>query len=415
MPKQSKLTSVQTADYKPRGGLGRWYASKVSSTRVPFSLHYVPMMLEDPRIQLGLWMIKGPLLAHAKFFVDSEDKEVQEFVVRNLSRFWLTSASKALCALQWGFQPAESVYRVSQENPQHVDFDALWPITYPLDVKSTLEYKGRLYGFRLRDKEKPIEGMKAFWHVHWPEFNKTTGRSRLFASFPPWIEKWCEGGYRDSRRLFVHKQAFDGGTGYYPPGTTSVNGVERDNEELLREVMDKKTTGGVTTLPKQRDGNRIYEIEPPVVSELPATLLQYGNDLNDEELEGMAVLPEVAKAQESGSGFAGRRVPQQAFFAILQELLNGLLSDVDNQILRPLVAWNFGQGRQYEVIPFGLLKETADKPATSEPTSLREEGDQQQPQGGVNQPQAFSLPEGLQNPSGQVRVKHPGVYYVEAA
>ena len=202
-----------------------------------------------------------------------------------------------------------------------------------------------------------IGGPKAFWHVHWRDHHPWFGRSRLVGSFPPWWETWTDDGYRDIRRLYFHKYAFDGGTIYYPPGSTpDQNNVRRPNLDIARDAFEKKKTGGITFLPNTTDeGNRQWEVLPPHIASAPPGLLEYGQELRDEILEGMGVPPEVARAEGAGA-FAGRRVPQQAFYAILQELVQWLISDADSQLFQPLVSLNFGKNHhRYEIKPHGLL------------------------------------------------------------
>ena len=60
------------------------------------------------------------------------------------------------------------------------------------------------------------------------------------------------------------------------------------------------------------------------------------------------------KAEGTGA-YAGRRIPMEAFYAMLQEILFWLITDVDQQVLRQLVAVNFGPQLEYEIVPFGLV------------------------------------------------------------
>ena len=59
-------------------------------------------------------------------------------------------------------------------------------------------------------------------------------------------------------------------------------------------------------------------------------------------------------ANEGGSGFSGRRIPQQAFQGALSEISFWMVHDMDCQVFRPLVKKNFGIEPQYEIQPFGL-------------------------------------------------------------
>lgn len=67
----------------------------------------------------------------------------------------------------------------------------------------------------------------------------------------------------------------------------------------------------------------------------------------------MGIPPEIARAEGTGA-YAGRFVPQQAFYSTLQSMLQWLIGDADEQIFRRLVIHNFGDD-EYEIIPFPLI------------------------------------------------------------
>lgn len=213
---------------------------------------------------------------------------------------------------------------------------------------------------------------KKFWHVHWAEKNPWYGLSRLFGAFIPWWEKWSDGGFRDIRRLWFHKNAFEGGTLYYPAGgsTRDENGNIISFKDLGRELLEKKRSGGMLFLPGTVTGDgrvRQWEYIPAQSNAVPAGLLDYGNLLDKEILEGMGVPTEIIESSgEQGFGAAsGRQVPETAFYAILQSLVNILIDDFKKQVLEPLVLVNFGPGIEFDVIPVPMTAST--DPATQQP------------------------------------------------
>lgn len=123
-------------------------------------------------------------------------------------------------------------------------------------------------------------------------------------------------------------------------------------------MLEKKKTGGILTLPNTMTdaGTRAWEYVPPQITAPPSAIMEYGNSLRDEILEGMGIPPEMARPEATGpmGGGNGRGVAQNAFFAILQEIVNNLTASFDEQILRPLVSWNFGYTR-YRLIPWRLV------------------------------------------------------------
>ena len=382
---QDLLSEPVTSGYIPEVRISGFYTNR---NRPHFSGLVVREMLADPRVIFGLWLLKGPLLANAKFFVKCENPEVKEFLKTSITRFWRNSASRALKAIEWGYSGSEVIYRVDENGS--VAFDILKDLD-SMDVKVATD-KGRFSGMVIRNvptnkgkRRVYIGGPKAFLHTHWRERNTWYGLSRLFGAHIPWWEQWSDGGFRDIRRLWFYKNAFEGGTIYHPPGITRLkDGSVVSNKDLARELIEKKRTGGTLTMPNNTTGDgqtRAWEYDPPQSNNVPNGLLEYGPELRDEILEGMGIPPEVIEAS-GGEGFgssSGRAVPQMAFFSTLQEVLQWLVTDADTQIFRPTVALNFGEV-PYEICPFNLWKSMLMDTNSEDASSF---GDDEQDQGFV--------------------------------
>lgn len=378
MPTVNEMLTTISANYIPTHPLHL----QILRDKPLFNLRFVPEMLYDSRITFGLNLLKGPILANSQFFVNVEDAppeiqdELKKFLIKNITRFWRNSASRSLEAIDYGYAGHEVLYKVEDNKLQ---FDILKGFN-ALDIKP-VTVSGKIIGLIItkgvEGQEGPlfIGGAKAFWHVHWRQFNPWFGRSRLFSAFVPWIEKWTDGGFRDLRRLFWHKFALDGGTLYHPPGDTRLeDGGTMANKDIARRIMEAAKSGGTRTFPNTtKDGQRAWDHIPPAPGNPPAGMEEYGSDLNDEMLEALGIPPEVARAVGTGA-FAGRRIPQQAFFSILTELVIMLMSDADQQIFRNLVEFNFGPKIPYEIVPFGLLKRPGQTGQPDQPEPESEEG-----------------------------------------
>jgi len=355
-----EMLQTISAGYVPSFGHSLLGRRMFLHNRPIFTLRAVFEMLEDARVTFGIEMIKGPILANSQFKIDTDQappgirNELHAFLVKNVTRFWRNSASRALSAIPWGRFGAEVLYKPEDG---FIQFDILKEFQ-ALDVR-VITLDGKFVGINVRGRDKKstyIGVPKAFWHIHWRHLHPWYGKSRLFAAYVPWIEKWSDGGYRDIRSLFWHKYAFDGGIIVHPTGSTiNDDGEEIPNKDLARELIEKKKTGGTLTLPRSPDGTQLWEMLPANVPPVPTGLDAYGNSLDEEILEAMAIPPEVAKSIGTGA-FAGRKIPMQAFQAILSEVVHWLMSDAVQLIFRPLVDMNFGKGIPFEVIPFGLLK-----------------------------------------------------------
>ena len=389
------LRAVVTRDYVPSALM--MYHGWRSTVNLPvFSPYQVPWMLRDPRIRFGLWLIKGPILSRSRFFIDCDNPEVKEFLKNTLTRFWRRNASIALQAIEWGWSASEAIYRLRHGQ---IQFDRI-KFVHPLDTRA-LTVEGEIVGAEIQrltgayaGKPPRLVKPKLLWHVHQPEVHPYYGLSRIQGSYLPWLEYWAAHGFRDSRRLFYYKYAYQGGGMYHPPGFTKLtdndgNTVEVvSNRDLAREMLEKEANGAVFTLPNtQREGVREWERIPPMVNPPPTGLTEYGKDLKDEMFEGMGVPPEIARAEGTGA-YAGRRVPMDAFLSTLKEITQSLLTDADTFIFRPLVEYNYGDV-EYELVPFGLTYLTEQE--TGEPG---QQGQLGPPDAQIPEPVAGSPPEG---------------------
>ena len=260
------LSEPRTSEYMPFSRHSG-FISQGFRHRPFFSRTHVREMITDPRITFGLWLIKGPLVSNARFFVDTDNDELKAYLKTSIERFWRTSAVRALKAVEWGYSGSEVIYKVDEAG--RIVFDTLRDLDPP-DV-NVVTNNGRLQGITVRNTRftntrNPrtqqrvfVGGPKAFLHVHQREKNPWYGLSRLFGAFIPWWEQWSDGGYRDIRRLWFYKNAYEGGVMYHPPGITRTSeGTVISNKDLAREMIEKKRTGGVIAFPNltTSDGSR---------------------------------------------------------------------------------------------------------------------------------------------------------------
>ena len=360
------LLNTQVTDYVPGTYWAQWGYTR---NRPLFNTYTIREMLIDPRVRFGLWIIKGHLMAKARFKVESDTPEVQEFVQDQIKRFWRQGVTQALKAIEWGYSGCEVEYEQDEKTGRVVycklnDFE-------PPSVK-VVTNKGQRVGILVSNyqtinmapgKAVYLGGPKAFHHVHWKEYNKHYGLSRLYAAHVPWNEIWSEGGYRDVRRLWFYKNAFEGGIMRHPQGTVQLpDGRIRSYQDIAQEMIEKKRAGAVMTLPSDTDqrGNKRWDYEAARGNTIPSGLFEYGQSLRVEILEALGIPPEVIESSGS-QGFgssSGRSIPEDAFYSVLYELLLNLLNDVVDQIIKPLVQINARLGLlpydTFDAMPFPL-------------------------------------------------------------
>ena len=202
-----------------------------------------------------------------------------------------------------------------------------------------------------------LGGPKAFHHVHQQQYHPHYGRSRLVAVHIPWEETWSEGGYRDIRRMWFHKNAFEGGIMYHPDGVVELpDGRLVSFKDMAQEIIEKKRSGAVMTLPSATDaqGNKLWEYVEPKGNTVPTGLFEYGDSLRIEILEAMGIPYEVIEASgnEGFGSSSGREIPETAFYSILQEMLNDLICDFEEQVIKPILQINVAEG----LLPYGTFE-----------------------------------------------------------
>lgn len=369
------LENSVTKDYEL---IPTYYTTAFTSLgRYPsFSLTHIPEMMRDARIRLGLELIIGPILAKGKFSVDAENDDVAEYVQDTLDCIWGgIDGRRALFSMVYGYACNEVLYEVRQGL---IKFRELKPL-HPMDCRylrndQTGNQVGAVVRIRSRGDKKVNKGQvlllgpKCLWSTHGRDFSPYYGQSRLYNSHIPWLEKWGDGCFRDSRRLFMHKQAFSGGTMYHPPGYSNMQAdgsgqaIPVANSELARRMIEQLRTGGTLYIPRVATVAGTvdpWQWIPGEVSQSPQSLLDYGTDLDKEIWHGMGILTEVISAPETGTlGNGGRSIPMDGFNAILHSVFCEVITDIIKQILHPMVILNFGrENTWFTVKPHGLLKD----------------------------------------------------------
>jgi hypothetical protein len=366
--------------------IGTWLFNQ---KRPIFTNYMAQAMMDDPHIQFGLRLIKGPILSSSRFLVQCEDEEIRQFIVKQITRFWTKGAKYALRSMEYGWYGTEIMY--GMEDMQLV-FDRFRNID-PINTRPWIK-DGCLTGIHVTLNNQTsrtaanqnriyISAPKCFWTVHSRETNRWFGRSRLYGPHIPWYEYNATDGFRDSRNLYFYKCAFDAGILRFPFGSSTMpDGTIVDNRNLAQSFMDQKRNGSGMMLPMSANPEKNWDWQPPTSVDLAQSFKEYGIDLKEEMWEGLGVPGEVAQASGTGA-YAGRQIPQEAFYSLLQEIVQDIITDFDEQILKPLLLVNFGEEHStYEIECFGLLRNLEDdrgnhKEDARQPLGIDEEQGQQ--------------------------------------
>ena len=370
----------------------------INRRRMPFFRHiHVPMMQTDSRLSLAMDVIRGAVTSLTKFYVDEtglgtpEDNEndngddwsdQKRFVVRQLKRWWRNAASKMLTAMEWGYMGGQVMYKRGPSGM--IEYDCLQQI-HANDVRPVTVGQ-RLVGIvveRPNDHggggQRFIGGEKALWHVHWRHVDPWYGQTRYYHAFDPWNELYSEGGALDVRRLYYYKHVYQGDIGRFPEGSAppdqNSNGARNPHRDIMREIIESMRAGSVVNLPSERDpvtGEYLWDIESKERTGQEAKdVLEYVNTLKRELVEGVGLSEEIFQAANTGSGFSGRKIPEQAFRGWLSEIAFWMVSDFDEQVIRPLIRRNKLGEPDYEIVPFGLVDEDGNMEEQERPGQLK--------------------------------------------
>ena len=312
----------------------------------------------------------------------SPNSRVSQFVLAHVEMFW----QRGVPLLQeggypYGWAAGEYIYRESNGMMvwSHLkDF-------HPNDAFILTE-KYQPVGVRVKNirEKQPVDlwfasgaiPAKAAWYPHRPRFNQFYGRSQLIGAWRPWRRL----GWRDAVEQVIdaaiYRAGYKGPIVKHPledmqtakigiPATQAdgAGNPRRSARDVARQMVEWAKAGAGFTLssamyPQAQGGGPKWAIEWPdhVMDVRP--LIEAARYLEDQIMLGVGVPPELIKAGGTGSGYSGRSVPREAFLDQQQRVANAMLQMFVEQVIKPLVLWNFGDV-PFEVSCKSLLKSQA--------------------------------------------------------
>ncbi len=342
-----------------------------------FTFDTIRDMLDDPTIRLGMAMRMAPL-CQAEFGVkqgkewtegvQADRPDVAKFVHRQIKRLWKFELHKILSAQVWGWSAGEVTYQLDSDN--RVEVKGILH-RFARDVIA-LHEDGEVKGARFLRAGKTgnvdLRFPAAFWHAYEPEAESAYGTSALKGAYSPWADKWLDGGALDVRRLFMFKDSYGGVDVAYPPGSTNIDGKgDIPNRDIMREIAEQITAGGVTSRPSEYNdtGKPLWELTRATVPANPQHILQFPKDLDVEMLRGLEIPDDVLTSEGSGA-WQGKQVPMQAFYCNADRWLAQVVRTVVTQILEPLVMLNWGRAEEFEVNTKPLAEQAMEQIQASE-------------------------------------------------
>lgn len=339
----------------------------------------------------------------------SPNPKVAEFVLSHAERFW----QRGMPLLQDGGYP----YGWASGEHIYAEIDGLMTWSHLKDFHPNdsfiLTLAHQPIGTRIKNirGKEPVslwfaEGAipaKACWYPHKPRFNQFYGRSQLLGAWRPWRRL----GWRDAVEQVIdaaiYRAGYKGPVVRHPredmqtaqqgvPATVKdlANNSRRSARDVARQLVEWAKAGAGFTLssenyPQAMGGGPKWSIEWPEHVMDVRPLIEAAKYLEDQIMIGVGVPPELIKAAGVGSGYSGRMIPRQAFLDGQQKIADVMLQIFVEQVIRPLVLWNFGE------VPFSISCKSLIK------TQLKQEQLPQQmlPQGQLGQGQQQHQPESL--------------------
>lgn len=326
----------------------------------------IELMRTHPMVLSSLDYFKAGLYG-AEIEVECMDPIVAEYIQKSCDRFWERGVPKLQGGYDYGWIGCETTFMEEEGLLKWNDMVQFSPRDTFLLTQDGLPVGIRVKN--VRNKPKAVDlwmasqdvPAKGVWYAHNPRFNSFYGQSQLFGAWRPWRRL----GYKDGAETVidtgVYRFAFAGPVIRYPeeavqtaqlgvPATTndSQGRPRRYARDIARQMGEQIKAGGTWGLPSvkyptEQGGDYKWSVDFPDHTIDVQALIAYAKYLADQISYGCGVPPELQQAAETGSGYSGRSIPMESFIAAQQKIANALLHLFIEQILKPLVRWNFGE------------------------------------------------------------------------
>lgn len=411
--RNGSISRAKTANYRPSvTSLPEWSGAMEGAA---FTLIEVDQMRGDAQIELCLEYKVAPLY-NAEFEYVARSPQIQQYIQRQVERFWQHSLQIALECLPYGRSGAEVLTR---DEGGLTHFHSLeW--LHPRDVR-VFTCNGTLAYLAVRNVEG-CPNLKLYaaqqgklpecaWFVYGGKRSRWYGRSILFPSWWYWRTKVMPDGANETLYKFFYRHGYNGMVVRYPVDTyqDEDTGQLEYAKDIARQLAQSIKTGADIELPSEQyeNGNPKWSIERygGETNGDATGLIAYIDWLDKQAARGI-LIPDLILTQEGATGSYSRsQVALTAFFMGAEQILNLVLETFIDQVLRPLVVFNFGPQ------PFAIKP----KPLISQ----QQQSDQQDGQPGQQPGQPPSMggqpsqPQGGPSGGGQVHGFMRGGKYVQ--
>jgi hypothetical protein len=408
MPSNGQYLRTFTSKYRP-AVLGPPSAIWGLSATAGFTLAQVEAMRRDPQVNLCLRYLVTPLQTAEFEPVKATSPDVAKFVTRQFRRFWQRSLPVVLEAYPYGRSASEVLYRQVKGRLEFDDLKylsprdtSMWTVEgEPAWVRvkqtgSSLANPGSGYQMGRGGQvdlwfAEPGKPAKGFWFVIDPLYDPHYGRSVLMSSWLPWrLKTLPTGGGMDALAKWFYRHAYRGYVIRHPNAIyqDAIDQTPIEAQSLARKMIEDLKSGADLALDNSRDDKGEYQWNIESYGEINGEaggMIEYIQGFLDVQIQRGIGIPDGIITDGGGEGYAGRKIPEDAYYAGAERDFNRVVETFDEQVCRPLVIHEYGPQADYEIKPKPLVpmrQQAAQQAMQQQQGQGGQEGEQTQQPGG---------------------------------
>lgn len=373
-------------------------------------LRDVEAMRAHPRCISAMGYYKAGI-ANAKIKITkASSPEVADWALKEFSKFWQRGMPVAQASYDYGWSGLEASYEVQEGKMTFASLDEFraWDVRpafrkvdyagirveniHPAHVESVPGIVGVYPGHV--DLCGPDEGpAKAFWMLHNKRHHPWFGFTQYFGAWRPWRFLAGRDACEANINAAVYRVSVPPLIVRAPREASKVDGKDlTPGMAKARQMAEELRAGAAVALSNEKDdkGDYKWAVEWPVSAFDVDPLINVSDHWEKLISLGIGVPPELMEASETGSGYSGREIPLEGFFAGQQQNAHAMAFAWKWQIGDPLCKWNHGDDAWFEMEVEPLLM-----------TRMKDLQGLQQPQQPGQPGQQPGQPGGEEQPSGQ--------------
>ncbi len=319
------------------------------------------LMRRYPMCWLGLQFIKLGL-ENVPYTIECDNEQVARITDKVLEKIWKKLIREATECIDYGFKVFEIRYKTgdisySDEQDEAKTFSGiLFKQPKGLDgenIQILIEKDGSLRGFRQNNGfdsvDVLVEDRKCLLFTHNLESGQYYGMSALEPAYPFWYDANLN---RRFHMRWLERKGTGFFKGYYPVGTTQTENGEKDNQDIMLEILDNMIEGNVIAIPSGRDEHGQLQWDVAFLNDEDKTdpFITRAKYIDEMILKAL-VIPEKALTQGEIGARASIEAFQDMFLQRKQAVLDEIVSTINNYLIPHFVELNFGKDIDVQIIP----------------------------------------------------------------